>query len=346
MSRAAAPRQATGMTGDALAASNAWNPAASRQDALVSERSGLLDLAAGRAIVIPGADLVQLANLRYEGPDPDADPDSISAARYALDMYWYRAGEARPIGGERARGMHYVLCCYLLPFLLEHRGEGGPLQAARLRISDVTTLVQVLAGERPMPAATVAADRVKRLAVTCHWLTLDDAAIACAIDREEVAVHVAHGTHALSPGQGDRRAGSSHRRNRPRQALGHCGHRPEALPVLRAHGRVLAARRLRTTSRLPGASSPRSWKRSSQGRAQRLDAKGVRSGRSPAPGGRRLWGAVRDIPSERTRRKGCVDRKGSRLVTLLRGWSRNGVQCSDAARREASDLLMVRIIVR
>ena len=45
MSGAAAPRQATGMTGDALAASNAWDAAASRQDALVSERSGLLDLA-------------------------------------------------------------------------------------------------------------------------------------------------------------------------------------------------------------------------------------------------------------------------------------------------------------
>jgi hypothetical protein len=187
MSGAAAPRQATGMTGDALAASNAWDPAASRQDALVSERSGLLDLADGKAIVIPGADLVQLANLRYEGPDPDADPDSISADRYALDMYWYRAGEARRIGGERARGMHYVLCRYLLPFLLEHRGEDGPLQAARLRISDVTTFVQVLAGERPLPAATVAADRLKRLAVTCHWLTLDDAAIACAIDRGELA---------------------------------------------------------------------------------------------------------------------------------------------------------------
>jgi len=174
MSGAAVPRQAAGMADDALAACRDGDPAASRQDALVSERSGLLDLAAGRAIVIPGADLVQLANLRYEGPDPDADPDTVSAARYALDMYWYRAGEARRIGGERARGMHYDLCRYLLPFLLEHRGEDGPLQAARLRISDVTTLVQVLAGERPLPAATVAARQLKRLAGTCH-LSLADA---------------------------------------------------------------------------------------------------------------------------------------------------------------------------
>lgn len=125
MSGAAAPRQATGMADDALAACLDGDPAASRQDALVSERSGLLDLADGMAIVIPGADLVQRANLRYEGPDPDADPDTISAARYALDMYWYRAGEARRIGGERARGMHYVLCRYLLPFLLEHRARAG-----------------------------------------------------------------------------------------------------------------------------------------------------------------------------------------------------------------------------
>ena len=45
----------------------------------------------------------------------------------------------------------------------------------------------MLAGERPLPAATVAADRLKRLAVTCHWLTLDDVAIACDIDRGELA---------------------------------------------------------------------------------------------------------------------------------------------------------------
>ena len=155
MSGAAAPRQASGMANDALAACLDGDPAASRDGDLAAQRSGLLDLTAGRAIVIPGADLMQLANLRYEGPDPDAD--TISAARYALDMYWYRAGEARRIGGERARGMHYDLCRYLIPFLLEHRGEDGPLQAARLGISDVTTFVQVLAGERPLPAATVAA---------------------------------------------------------------------------------------------------------------------------------------------------------------------------------------------
>ena len=64
MSGAAAPRQATGMADDALAACLDGDPTASRQDALVSERSGLLDLADGMAIVIPGADLVQLANLR------------------------------------------------------------------------------------------------------------------------------------------------------------------------------------------------------------------------------------------------------------------------------------------
>ena len=74
MSGAAAPRQATGMADDALALSRAWDPAASRDGELSARRAGLLDLAAGKAIVIPGADLVQLANLRYEGPDPDADP--------------------------------------------------------------------------------------------------------------------------------------------------------------------------------------------------------------------------------------------------------------------------------
>jgi len=161
-----------------------------REAQLREARTDLLAVAAGSAVRLTCVDLVELANLPYEGPDPDGDPDTVSAVVYALDAYWYRASEARTIGGQRARGIHYDLARYLLPFLLEHRSEQVPLPASRLRISDVTALAQILAGERQLPAATVAADRLGRLAVTCHWLDLREAATVCDVTIGDIATAV------------------------------------------------------------------------------------------------------------------------------------------------------------
>jgi integrase len=149
-------------------------------------RQQLLDLTRGLPVLVGHVDLVQLSNLRYEGLDPDADPDAISAASYALDEYLHRVGEQRSVGGNRARAMHYDLCRYVIPHLLEHRGQDGPLSASRWRTSDVTAFIQILAGERDLPAATVAGDRLDRLAITCHWLDLDDAASVCDTDRATI----------------------------------------------------------------------------------------------------------------------------------------------------------------
>ena len=149
-------------------------------------RQQLLDLTRGLPVLVGHVDLVQLSNLRYEGLDPDEDPDAISAASYALDEYLHRVGEQRSVGGNRARAMHYDLCRYVIPHLLERRGHERPLAACRWRTSDVTAFIQILAGERDLPAATVAGNRLDRLAITCHWLDLDDAARVCDTDRATI----------------------------------------------------------------------------------------------------------------------------------------------------------------
>ena len=149
-------------------------------------RQQLLDLTRGLPVLVGHVDLVQLSNLRYEGLDPDEDPDAISTASYALDEYLHRVGEQRSVGGNRARAMHYDLCRYVIPHLLEQRGHEHPLAASRWRTSDVTAFIQILAGERDLPAATVAGDRLDRLAITCHWLDLDDAARVCDTDRATI----------------------------------------------------------------------------------------------------------------------------------------------------------------
>lgn len=153
----------------------------------------LLRLLAGAPILLPGIDLVAVANLSYDGVDPEVDPSHLTVASYALDMYWYRAGEERRVGGMRALGLHYDLCRYVLPFLLEHRGQTGPLTAGAWRITDLTRFVQILAGEHPLPAATVAADRLGRLALTCHWLDLEDAARVCDLDRAGITAAITAG---------------------------------------------------------------------------------------------------------------------------------------------------------
>lgn len=167
--------------------------ASSVQDApyaLKVARAAIEAVAAGTPVLIPRIDLVALANLPYEGPDPDIDPNDVAAATYALDVFWYRASEMRTIGGERARGIANDLCRYALPFLLEHRGEDHPILASRLRISDLTAMTRMLAGEKLLPAATVAKDLLRqpqRLAVACHWLSMNDAAIVCGLSHADMA---------------------------------------------------------------------------------------------------------------------------------------------------------------
>ena len=158
-----------------------------------SPLADLLALLSGAVVRLEHVDLVELANEEYLGLDPDVDVETWSAARIALDDYLYAVAEQRRVGGPRARGMHHDLCRYVLPFLLEWRvTEHEPLRVDRLKTSDLDRFAQTLAGEKPLPAATVVADMLgrDRLALTCHWLTGPEAELVTGMPWRDVTAAV------------------------------------------------------------------------------------------------------------------------------------------------------------
>ncbi len=152
-------------------------------------RDMLFALLGGQPVYLPEVDLVALSNMPYDGLDPGQPPGEWTAAQVALDYYLLRVGDERRVGGPRARDLHYDLQRYVLPFLLVRRAHGTrPLPVTSLTVQDTRYFANVLAGERELPAAVLAAARLpERLALTCHWLTVAD--VAAIADCAEQQVH-------------------------------------------------------------------------------------------------------------------------------------------------------------
>jgi len=105
-------------------------------------------------------------------------------------------GTNRRTGGGRAADIAGDLTRYVLPFAVELAAARPPGRRgiAHLRVQQAEELQTILAGDQALPAATVAADRLKgRLAVTCLWLTPADAARVCTDGEPALAQALADG---------------------------------------------------------------------------------------------------------------------------------------------------------
>jgi len=145
-------------------------------------RSDLVRLCAGEPVALEAVDLVAFVNRPYAGLDPDIHPDQYTLAEIALERFHSHVGTFRRTKGDRAQGIASDMGRYLLPFAIELAAARGPGRGgiAHLRVPQAEQLQSILSGDKPLPAATVAADRLRRRAITCLWLTLADAARVCA----------------------------------------------------------------------------------------------------------------------------------------------------------------------
>ena len=181
-------------------------------------RPALLRLCAGEPVDLPSIDLIEFVNGSYGGLDPDVHSDQYSLAEIALERFHSHVGTFRRTKGDRATGIASDLGRYLLPFAVELAATHPPGRRgiAHLRVPEAEQLQSMLAGDNPLPAATVAADRLRRLAITCLWLTPADAAQVChggatavrqamADDRGSPRTHSGPGcAHPGGPGQQER----------------------------------------------------------------------------------------------------------------------------------------------
>lgn len=173
-----------------------------------AHRPALMRLCAGEPLVLTQQEcnLVELLNnleqLTTPLLDPNVDPDQYRLAQVALEHVTSHHGTNRQAEGDRVKSVSSAHRRYLLPFLIEldatrpqdHRG------AADLRITHLEALPRVLAGDLPLPAATVAADLLgRKLGIIRVFLTLEDAgqvvdggdqALAVALATGAVPVHV------------------------------------------------------------------------------------------------------------------------------------------------------------
>lgn len=122
-------------------------------------------------------DLVALANAGEQLLDLDADVSRATAAQLALDWFIEYEGTHARTDGERAESLISYTRRYVLPHLIEI-ALAAP--ADRRTVEDLTfaqaqALALTLAGKRELPAATVAGDMLKRAALTCVWLTMQEA---------------------------------------------------------------------------------------------------------------------------------------------------------------------------
>jgi integrase len=161
-----------------------------------SARGRLLELLAGRPVHLTEIDLLALANEPYDGLGHEMPTAARAAGQVALDFFLSAAADDRAAGGSRTEGVAGLLCRYVLPFLLEQRESAtGPVPTGELDVRDVKHLRNMLAGERLLPAATVACDRLgrRRLGITCHWLTLAEAEQVTGLSTDQLAESLATG---------------------------------------------------------------------------------------------------------------------------------------------------------
>ncbi|QGN58094.1 tyrosine-type recombinase/integrase [Nostocoides sp. HKS02] len=170
----------------------------------LADRPALMRLCAGEPLVLTQQEcnLVELLNTfeQLTAPllDPNVDPDQYRLAEVALEHLTSHHGTNRQAKGDRVKSVSSTHHRYLLPFLIEldatrpqdHRG------AADLRITHLEALPRVLAGDLPLPAATVAADRLgHKLSIIRVFLTLEDAGQV--VDGGDQALAVALATGAV-----------------------------------------------------------------------------------------------------------------------------------------------------
>jgi integrase len=159
-------------------------------------RPDLVRLCAGEPVALDRVDLIAFANAADAGLDPDVDPDDYALAEIALDLFHLHVGTNRRTGGGRAADIAGDLTRYVLPFAVELAAARplGRRGIAHLRVQHAEELQTILSGDQALPAATVAADRLKgRLAVTCLWLTTADAARVCTDGEPALAQALADG---------------------------------------------------------------------------------------------------------------------------------------------------------
>lgn len=128
------------------------------------------------------ADLVALTNAAGHYArrilDPDVEPDDVHPAEYIVEYMMAAHGLNRRAKGDRVAAVESNHRRYLIPFFTElafTRPEGKK-GIAYLRLPQLETVPRMLAGDAPLPAATVAADQFRdRVGLQCLHLNVDDA---------------------------------------------------------------------------------------------------------------------------------------------------------------------------
>ena len=130
------------------------------------------------------ADLIRLTNdaASHVGHilEADTDPDDVSTAEYLVEYMMVVYGLNRRAKGDRVVAIESNYRRYLIPYFVERSfasRHGGAI--AKLRLPDLEAVPRILAGDAPLPAATVAADQFAfrdRTGLQCLHLTLRDAA--------------------------------------------------------------------------------------------------------------------------------------------------------------------------
>jgi hypothetical protein len=169
------------------------------------QRPAVLRLCAGQPLLLgeDEVDFVDLVNsagdLEALLLDVEADPDGYRLAEVAVEYFCTHYGIQRHGKGDRLKSLISVYRRYLVPFLVELDASrpAGRRGVADLRISHLEMLPRVLSGERPLPAATVAGDLLKRRGIGCLFLCHDDAATVTDGGATALEVTLASGTVAL-----------------------------------------------------------------------------------------------------------------------------------------------------
>ncbi len=146
-----------------------------------SESTGnpLLDLVSGLPVKLTNADtdLIAWVNGRPTVLAPDADLGQASPGQLNLDWFAEYVGKHGKTDGERAVGLAGALTRYVLPYVVEWALDRAPnlRTVTDFTFARGTGLAEILAGQQPLPAATVAGDLLGRRAAACIWLTPPDA---------------------------------------------------------------------------------------------------------------------------------------------------------------------------
>jgi transposase len=145
-------------------------------------------------------DFVDLANTAtdFDGQllDTDIDPDQYRLAEIAVEYYCKHYGIQRHGKGDRLSSIISTYRRYLVPFLVELDASrpAGRQGVADLRVTHLEVLPQILAGDRPLPAATIAGDVLGRRGISCLFLSIADAASVTVGGHPALELALADGT--------------------------------------------------------------------------------------------------------------------------------------------------------